>query len=91
MKKTGTAFVLACLQILTRAQKESEDTEDSIADTLLLAILDPSAEYLHIYIGFVLALLIIVIGTKAISSKKGKSFDSGDFNPEAKKSARANA
>ena len=75
------ASVLACHQSLTiavtRAQlKDGEDQQpqpdDSFLNTVLLALLDPSSEYLYIYLGFaVLIILVYLATTKLSSNKKG--------------------
>ena len=87
MKAAGFATILACLQASASAQPEGED----FRQTLLLAFLDPSAEYLYIYVSFALALLAIGVGSKVVLSKKGKVEDAIDDKSTSEQRSRNNA
>ena len=80
--------VLACQSLtlaVTRAQlKDGEDQQEpedsSFMNTILLALLDPSSEYLYIYLGFALLMLLAFLATtKLASAKKGDSAGVDDF------------
>ena len=91
MKKTGFAFILACLQAYASAQREDDDGSESILNTLLIALLDPSTEYMHIYFCIAMGVLAFLIGVKTIHGSKRKVSDMGEANSaNAKMEARRN-